>query len=176
MFWYDLMKKKKSKYKIMNKVSKLVDEHNKLNAKESCNRRNELREKVKSLYEQMDDIEREIHEMEQIHFLGRGCFIYCDCGNDLGTGTSDILTQSNTKDVYKCDKCGMISEWRYDIGPLPVRVNKICKYSEHYLDYIKNTITPVNIDKKLNERRDEIDAEIYSKQYDSKYKDNDGDI
>ena len=57
MFWYDLMKKKKSKYKIMNKVSKLVDEHNKLNAKESCNRRNELREKVKSLYEQMDDIE-----------------------------------------------------------------------------------------------------------------------
>ena len=78
MFWYDLMKKKKSKYKIMNKVSKLVDEHNKLNAKESCNRRNELREKVKSLYEQMDDIEREIHEMEQMRFLCRGCFIYCD--------------------------------------------------------------------------------------------------
>ena len=57
MFWYDLMKKKKSKYKIMKEVSKLVDEYNKLNAKESCNRINELREKVKSLYEQMDDIE-----------------------------------------------------------------------------------------------------------------------
>ena len=99
-----------------------------------------------------------------------------NCGNDLGTGTSDILYQSVNKEIYSCNKCGMISEWRYDIGPLPVRVNKICKYSEHYLDYIKNTITPVNIDKKLNERRDGIDAEIYSKQYDSKYKDNDGDI
>ena len=175
MFWY-LMKKKKSKYKIMNKVSKLVDEHNKLNAKESCNRRNELREKVKSLYEQMDDIEREIHVMEQMRFLGRSCFIFCDCGNDLGTGTSDILYQSVDKEIYSCNKCGMLSEWRYDIGPLPVRVNKIYKYSEQYLDYIKNTITPVNIDKKLNERRDEIDAEIYSKHYDSKYKDNDGDI
>ena len=114
--------------------------------------------------------------MEQIHFLGRGCFIYCDCGNDLGTGTSDILTQSDTKEVYKCDKCGMISEWRYDIGPLPIRVNKVNKYENEYLKYRKNLFTPVNIDKKLNERRDEIDAEIYSKHYDSKYIDNDEDI
>ena len=173
MFWYNIMKKKKSKYKIMNEVLELVNEYHKI---KDSDKKDDLRVKVKSLYEQMDDIEREIHEMEQMHFLGRSCFIYCDCGNDLGTGTSDILTQSDTKDVYKCDKCGMISEWRYDIGPLPVRVNKICKYSEHYLDYIKNTITPVNIDKKLNERKDSIDAEINSKLYASKYIDNDGDI
>lgn len=176
MFWYDLMKKKKSKYKIMNEVSKLVDEYNKLNPTESCNRRNELREKVKSLYEQMDDIEREIHVMEQMRFLGRSCFIYCDCGNDLGTGTSDILYQSVDKEIYSCNKCGMLSEWRYDIGPLPIRVNKVNKYENEYLKYRKNLFTPVNIDKKLNERKDNIDAEINSKLYASKYIDNDGDI
>ena len=173
MFWYNILKMKKSKYKIMNEVLELVNEYHKI---KDSDKKDDLSVKVKSLYEQMDDIEREIHEMEQIHFFDRGCFIYCDCGNDLGTGTSDILNQSNTKVVYKCDKCGMISEWRYDIAPVPIRINKVCKYSEHYLDYIKNTITPINIDKKINERKDNIDAEIYSKHYDSKYKDNDGDI
>lgn len=172
MFWYNILKKKKSKYKIMNEVLELVNEYHKI---KDSDKKDDLRVKVKSLYEQMDDIEREIHEIEQIHFFDRGSFIYCDCGNDLGTGTSDILNQSNTKEVYKCDKCGMISEWRYD-APVPIRTNKICKYSEHYLDYIKNTITPVNIDKKLNERKDNIDAEINSKMYASKYIDNDGDI
>ena len=51
----------------------------------------------------------------------------------------------------------MLSEWRYDIGLLPIRVNKVNKYENEYLKYRKKLFTPVNIDKKVKQRRDEID-------------------
>ena len=51
-------------------------------------------------------------------------FIYCNCGNELcsdGSFISDTYDEKNNNHVlYKCVKCGMESDFNFDIAPLPI--------------------------------------------------------
>lgn len=56
-------------------------------------------------------------------------FIYCKCGNEMcsdGSFVSDTYDENNNNHVkYKCKKCGLESDYNFDIAPVPVNWNDI---------------------------------------------------
>ena len=47
------------------------------------------------------------------------CFCYCsECNNEL-CGSNSFVSDEEVV-TYKCDKCGEISIWNFDIAPVPI--------------------------------------------------------
>jgi len=51
-------------------------------------------------------------------------YIYCKCGNEMcsdGSFLSDTYDENGDNHVkYKCEKCGLKSDYNFDIAPLPI--------------------------------------------------------
>ena len=75
-------------------------------------------------------------------------FIYCKCGNEMcsdGSFISDTYDKNGDNHVkYKCEKCGMESDFNFDIAPVPINWNvlrttanitpfKRYIFAEHYM-------------------------------------------
>ena len=57
-------------------------------------------------------------------------FIYCECGNELcsdGSFVSDTYRNNQNHVKYKCKKCGLISDYNFDIAPVPINWKNLHK-------------------------------------------------
>jgi hypothetical protein len=54
----------------------------------------------------------------------QGVFVYCKCGNEMcgdGSFVSDDYDKfGNNHVIYKCKKCGLESDYNFDIAPVPI--------------------------------------------------------
>lgn len=67
--------------------------------------------------------------------------VYCSCGNNLvadGSFVSDTDETDGNHVIYCCKKCGVMSDWDFDIAPVPFRrpFGEPCKpeYSSSFID------------------------------------------
>lgn len=60
--------------------------------------------------------------------------VYCDCGNELVSSNSfvsDELDENGDNHVkYKCTKCGLESDFNFDIAPVPINWKTLKSKSE----------------------------------------------
>jgi hypothetical protein len=75
--------------------------------------------------------------------------VYCSCGNDLvtdGSFVSDTIEPDGNHVRYCCAKCGIESDWDFDIAPVPLK-------RPFYSD--KKTLSPL-----LKEGLRDVDCQI----------------
>ena len=71
----------------------------------------------------IDEIYKEMHETLAVKLLSRKSFVYCQCGNDVYDGVSEILyNEDQTMELIECRKCGDLICISHEIGPCPIKV------------------------------------------------------
>lgn len=166
MFWGEVLKLKKEKYLIMKNMKSLQDDYWKYelqNDEQSKYMCEEIKNTFKVSFDRIDEIEREINELEYRKFLDQTTFMYCVCGNELSKGSCEMYTKEDGSIIYSCDKCHALTTWRFDIGPAPICIDKIYHTMDEYTKKEKaKEFTPVNIDKKIEEYKKSVDNDLYS--------------